>query len=110
MTDNRDAYGEDDDEEEEKANLAEEERKEKEDKEQSRQTRSDQRSTFDFIENNCGDAENINSSVRQAIREKVNDSFDKIIHTREQLNDALLLREESLILRNMAAKMDDVSR
>ena len=109
MADHQDAV-DSDEEEDEKANLIKEENREKVDREQRRQTRSDQRSIFDFVQENSADLENISSGLLQETRHRINSSFETITHTREQLNDALLFREESLIIRNMAAKMDDVSR
>ena len=111
MADNGDDLPEDGDEEAEKAIRTEEERRrENEDRKQRRQTRSDQRAIFELVHQNSGDAENINSNFRQELKEKVNTTFKKITHTREQLNDALLFKEQSILLKNVAAKMDDASR
>ena len=100
----------DDDEDDDAANLIEEEKQEKLGRVKRRQTRSDQRSIFDFVHDNSADLENLSTGLLQETRSRVNTTFGMITHTREQLNDALLFREESSILRNIAAKMDDFSR
>lgn len=100
----------DDEEDEDKMSLIEEEKQEKIGRVKRRQTRTDQRSLFDFVHDNSADMENLSSGLLQETRNRINNSFESITHTREQLNDALLFREESIILRNIAAKMDDFSR
>lgn len=105
-----DMVDDDDDDEENEAKLAEREEKEREEKTHRRKLRTMQRDIFDEIEKNRMELLDINTGKYDELRDKTNNIFKEIRHTREQLNDATIFKRSTGILKTIAVNAEDISR
>ena len=104
------ADDDDDDVAQEAAQLLEEEKKQKEEKVKRRKTRADQQSVADVFADQVAEMEDLNSGLFRETKQIVNEINKGISHSREQLTDSIIFKQQSLFLRNMASKLDDSSR
>ena len=108
--DGNDVADDDDDVAQEAAQLLEEERLQKEEKVKRRQTRADQQSVADVFADQVEKLEDLDSGLFRETKKIVNEIKKGISHSREQLTDSIIFKQQSLFLRNMASKLDDSSR
>ena len=104
------ADDDDDDVAQEAAQLLEEERLQKEEKVKRRKTRADQQSVSDVFADQVAELEDLNSGLFRETKQIVNEIKKGISHSREQLTDSIIFKQQSLFLRNLASKLDDSSR
>ena len=108
--DGNDVPDDDDDVAQEAAQLLEEERLQKEEKVKRRKTRADQQSVADVFADQVDKLEDLDSGLFRETKKIVNEIKKGISHSREQLTDSIIFKQQSLFLRNMASKLDDSSR
>ena len=78
--------------------------------EERRLTRQNQRKVMDTLDTNAPQLMQLDNGKFQQLHEENNKIFDRVTHTREQLNDAEIFNRESAVIREAAQNADDISK
>ena len=78
--------------------------------EERRLTRQNQRKVMDTLDTNAPQLMQLDNGKFQQLHDENNHIFERVTHTREQLNDAEIFNRESAVIREAAQNADDISK